>query len=343
MPGGSSVNQTSGSTLIRHLNLQGTASVLSTLGNRSINIDKAFAPFGEVYNVGLAGGGETDFAGLSQDTLAGVNDSATRKQYPNQGRWLSPDPAGLSAVDPSNPQTWNRYAYVENEPCDSIDPFGLSDCSFNVAINGSNLLTPQEGTNAWNELNRILDLANLGATLTNRSNADFTINLENNPTGWKEVFGKSWGLLGQNDTWFGAPNNSAKVWVNSTEMAAAGMDMGIALGRVMTHEFGHWALQIRENRLAPGPLEAGIMKEGWDPILMTGFATLEPPQISRLREKCQKLHGGGGSGGPATSGGGLDEGSPFTVTFVAVWLGGEIGWSFDVIFSGGSQPIIQRR
>jgi RHS repeat-associated protein len=125
MPGGSSINQTSGSTLIRHLNLQGTASALSTLGNRSLNIDKAFAPFGEVYNVGLAGGGETDFAGLSQDTLTGVNDSATRKQYPNQGRWLSPDPAGLAAVNFGNPQTWNRYAYVMNNPLSNIDPLGL--------------------------------------------------------------------------------------------------------------------------------------------------------------------------------------------------------------------------
>lgn len=105
MPGGSSINAISGATYIRHMNLQGTVSVFSTLLNRSIYGDKAFAPFGEVYNVGLGGGGETDFAGLSQDTLTGVNDSATRKQYPNQGRWLSPDPAGLGAVDLSNPQT----------------------------------------------------------------------------------------------------------------------------------------------------------------------------------------------------------------------------------------------
>jgi RHS repeat-associated protein len=125
MPGGSSMNTLSGQTEIRHMNLQGTVSVLSTLLGRSINEDKAFAPFGEVYNVGAAGIGETDFAGMSQDTLTGMNDSATRKQYPNQGRWLSPDPAGLAAVNFGNPQTWNRYAYVGNNPISYIDPMGL--------------------------------------------------------------------------------------------------------------------------------------------------------------------------------------------------------------------------
>jgi hypothetical protein len=29
----------------------------------------------------------------------------------SEGRWVSPDPAGIAAVDPTNPQSWNRYAY----------------------------------------------------------------------------------------------------------------------------------------------------------------------------------------------------------------------------------------
>jgi len=31
----------------------------------------------------------------------------------------------LAAVDLANPQTWNRYAYVGNQPNSYIDPFGL--------------------------------------------------------------------------------------------------------------------------------------------------------------------------------------------------------------------------
>jgi hypothetical protein len=36
-----------------------------------------------------------------------------------------PDPAGLAAVDLTNPQTWNRYAYVGNNPLGNVDPLGL--------------------------------------------------------------------------------------------------------------------------------------------------------------------------------------------------------------------------
>jgi hypothetical protein len=38
---------------------------------------------------------------------------------------MHPDPAGLEAADPSNPQSWNRYAYVSNDPLSSTDPLGL--------------------------------------------------------------------------------------------------------------------------------------------------------------------------------------------------------------------------
>jgi RHS repeat-associated protein len=43
-----------------------------------------------------------------------------------QAHWMSPDPAGLAAANPSNPQSWNRYAYVMNNPLSFIDPTGLA-------------------------------------------------------------------------------------------------------------------------------------------------------------------------------------------------------------------------
>jgi hypothetical protein len=40
-------------------------------------------------------------------------------------------------VDSTNPQTWNRYAYVHNNPLSNIDPQGLDDCaSWDQSCNG---------------------------------------------------------------------------------------------------------------------------------------------------------------------------------------------------------------
>jgi hypothetical protein len=42
---------------------------------------------------------------------------------------MSPDPSGLSAENPANPQSWNLYSYVLNNPLVHIDPTGL-DCVY---------------------------------------------------------------------------------------------------------------------------------------------------------------------------------------------------------------------
>ena len=58
-----------------------------------------------------------------------------RQQSFSLGRWLRPDPYDGS-YDPSNPQSFNRYSYVLNNPVSLIDPNGLDDCPPVVAIAG---------------------------------------------------------------------------------------------------------------------------------------------------------------------------------------------------------------
>ena len=48
-----------------------------------------------------------------------------RYLVPRLSRWMSPDPLGQDAADPSDPQTWNMYAYVRNNPTALTDPTGL--------------------------------------------------------------------------------------------------------------------------------------------------------------------------------------------------------------------------
>lgn len=94
----------------------------ASTGSQTMYYDQAVGPFGEPY--AQAGTPVPNFTGKNQDTASNVYDFPAR-EYGIQGRWPSPDPAGLAAVNPMDPQTWNRYAYVRNSPLEFVDPQGL--------------------------------------------------------------------------------------------------------------------------------------------------------------------------------------------------------------------------
>ena len=99
--------------------------------SRTVGIDMAYGPFGEMY--ANSGGGTAAFTGMTSDTVSpssNVYDFPAR-EYGPQGRWPSPDPAGMAEADPANPQSWNRYAYVGNNPLAYIDPSGMNQCAPN--------------------------------------------------------------------------------------------------------------------------------------------------------------------------------------------------------------------
>jgi RHS repeat-associated protein len=65
------------------------------------------------------------FTSYQRDAESG-NDYAMARSYINRlARFSSPDPADFTAANPSNPQSWNRYAYVTNLPLSLADPLGL--------------------------------------------------------------------------------------------------------------------------------------------------------------------------------------------------------------------------
>ncbi|MBK8811006.1 MAG: hypothetical protein IPN69_09780 [Acidobacteria bacterium] len=64
--------------------------------------------------------------GLTEnDPATDLNHTWFRKNENRAGRWTSPDPYNGSA-SVSNPQSWNRYSYVENQPTNFVDPSGLN-------------------------------------------------------------------------------------------------------------------------------------------------------------------------------------------------------------------------
>jgi RHS repeat-associated protein len=83
-------------------------------------------PFGELPNTDISSNIQETFTG-SAFLEKGLDlwDFPARDLNWNQARWVTPDPAGINAVDPTNPQSWNRYAYVLNDPLALVDPMGL--------------------------------------------------------------------------------------------------------------------------------------------------------------------------------------------------------------------------
>jgi RHS repeat-associated protein len=129
--GGATAMYTPSSLSYIHADWLGSGRLVTDSATRTMISDSAYAPFGEQY----AGVGSSlyNFTGMQQWTVPGIDDFLFRRYSPVQGRWISPDPAGSAAVDITNPQTWNRYAYVGDNPLSSIDPLGL-ECT--VVIGG---------------------------------------------------------------------------------------------------------------------------------------------------------------------------------------------------------------
>ncbi|HXH13525.1 MAG TPA: RHS repeat-associated core domain-containing protein, partial [Alphaproteobacteria bacterium] len=99
------------------------SSRMATSSWRTAWSETAYAPYGEPY--ATSGALDLSFTEQTQNTVFGLYDFMFREYHPVQGRWVSPDPIGIAAVSPTDPQSWNRYGYVRNTPSSLIDPLGL--------------------------------------------------------------------------------------------------------------------------------------------------------------------------------------------------------------------------
>ena len=106
-----------------------------TDGSGNVVARQDYLPFGEEIPADTAGrsssllfgasdGVEQKFTGQIRDSETGLDFFTARYYASAVGRFLSPDPANAGA-DPTDPQSWNAYAYVRNNPLALVDPMGL--------------------------------------------------------------------------------------------------------------------------------------------------------------------------------------------------------------------------
>jgi RHS repeat-associated protein len=104
-----------------------------TYGSSAIIARHDYLPFGEEIGsgvglrTGIQGYGASDtnrrkYGLTERDDATGLDHTWWRKYENASGRWTTPDPLGGSIADP---QSFNRYSYVQNDPVNLIDPFGL--------------------------------------------------------------------------------------------------------------------------------------------------------------------------------------------------------------------------
>ncbi len=65
------------------------------------------------------------YTGKERDAESGLDYFGARYYASTMGRFLNPDPQGNSYADFSNPQSWNMYLYVLNNPLKYTDPTGM--------------------------------------------------------------------------------------------------------------------------------------------------------------------------------------------------------------------------
>ncbi len=71
------------------------------------------------------------FTGQQRDAESGLDYFGARFDASSMGRFTSPDP-GNAGASPDNPQSWNAYAYVLDNPLTNVDPIGLDCIHINV-------------------------------------------------------------------------------------------------------------------------------------------------------------------------------------------------------------------
>jgi len=103
----------------------GTERVRTVFTNPTYLESCSSLPFGDALTCQGNGDFSTlHFTGKEHDYESGLDYFGARFDASSFGRFMSPDPL-LNSAHPGEPQSWNRYSYVANNPMRNVDPLGL--------------------------------------------------------------------------------------------------------------------------------------------------------------------------------------------------------------------------
>ncbi len=143
--------------------------------------DADFYPFGGERTYTSTSGNAYKFTGKERDTESGLDDFGARYFTSQFGRFMTPDwsasPVLVPYADLGNPQTFNLYSYVANNPLNTIDPEG----HFRLDPGTENYNDPDTGAPLYGEAvspEQAKNQAQSTATQQNQSNEGSQTNLD---------------------------------------------------------------------------------------------------------------------------------------------------------------------
>ena len=110
----------------------GTARIVTNASGALLD-DSDFYPFGGERPLLSSSGNTYKFTGKERDSESGLDNFGARYNASTLGRWMIPD-LPFADQHPEDPQSWNMYAYVRNNPLAHVDPNGKACTALN---NGS--------------------------------------------------------------------------------------------------------------------------------------------------------------------------------------------------------------
>jgi RHS repeat-associated protein len=113
-----------GTTNFMHGDWLGTKRVMTALNGTVSETCTGFM-FGDGVNCTGTNWSFNGFTDDIHDPETNLEHTLFRQYSGSEGRWLTVDPGGVASADPSNPQSWNRYAYVMGNPVNGMDRQGL--------------------------------------------------------------------------------------------------------------------------------------------------------------------------------------------------------------------------